>query len=372
MQVELNELKRVHTEEIRKLKQSFAAESEELQETISQMCQQISDLIKEKNHHGVKFIEILNVAKAKNKQVKTDNKRLTKMLEKVKAEYDKLATEHNHTLRDKERFEERVRELEQSDECNSKKIKQLTKKLYKVEADEDLINLDPYELHRKIRYYEAQIDANEKEILATKKELSELKNYLEVLGLTKTDLKEACVTGVIKTSNFNPTSFELKYHRGNSPAKGAKRPGKSVSSFKRQTEKKIASQFERGEELIKILNSSKTKIFQDNHLKSDTLDIDSLSISSESDSSTKHDIELLSIERSLKPMPRINDYPRSKPSSNIEILKHLSKSKEAKEEAEEDEESVASSCNDSFYMKSRKKNYEEKLERSKFCENIII
>lgn len=294
---------------MKKLKQSFAAESEELQVTISQMCQQVNDLIKEKNYHGVKFIEILNVAKAKNTCVKTENKRLNKMLEKVKAEYDKLATEHNSTLRDKERLEERVKELEQSAECNLKKIKQLTKKLYKVEADEDLINLDPYELHRKIRYYEAQIDANEQEILTTKKELSEIKDYLEVLGLTKTDLKEACVTGVIKTSNFNPGSFELKYHRGNSPTKGSKRPGKSVSSFKRKTDKKIVSQFEKGDQLIKILNSSKTKIFQNDPLKSDTLDIDSLSISSESDLSMKNDLELLSIERSLKPMPRIKDYP---------------------------------------------------------------
>eukprot|EP00345_Euplotes_harpa_P016559 CAMPEP_0168355536 /NCGR_PEP_ID=MMETSP0213-20121227/24619_1 /TAXON_ID=151035 /ORGANISM="Euplotes harpa, Strain FSP1.4" /LENGTH=77 /DNA_ID=CAMNT_0008367785 /DNA_START=90 /DNA_END=323 /DNA_ORIENTATION=+ len=71
---------------------------------------------------------------------------------------------HNEELiKEKENAVKERLEAKTQLENTEKELAQVRKKLYKIEADEDIINLDPYEMHRKIRYYEAQLEFNDKE-----------------------------------------------------------------------------------------------------------------------------------------------------------------------------------------------------------------
>jgi len=44
-------------------------------------------------------------------------------------------------------------------------------------------------LHKKLRYYEEQLDHNDQEFIKMKREYDELHRYLTTLGISKKDLK---------------------------------------------------------------------------------------------------------------------------------------------------------------------------------------
>ena len=168
---------------------SFAEEIEQLNETISLLSSQINELLSEKNYHGQKFIEILEKAKIKNQITKTENKRLSKKYGKLQNEFDKLTDKLSQLTNDRDNDVKERKKLNEYVEKLESESKQLRRKLFKVESDNDVIHLDPYELHRKIRYYESQIDFNDKEYLKIRKQYNEIMNYLNLLGITKEDLK---------------------------------------------------------------------------------------------------------------------------------------------------------------------------------------
>ena len=74
---------------------------------------QISNLITEKNSHGVKFIEILNKAKKRNKEIKIENKMLQKKLLKIEEEYNKLTKNFNKISKCKSKLEWEVEEMKE-------------------------------------------------------------------------------------------------------------------------------------------------------------------------------------------------------------------------------------------------------------------
>jgi hypothetical protein len=87
--------------------------------------------------------------------------------------------------------------------------------------------------------------------------------------------------------------------------------------------------------------------------------------------SSKKEIEHLAPKNVEYVHKSINDYVTRAPSSNLDILKHLEKTKESKE-LNEDSSGEQESDNDSFHMVSRKKDYDEKIQSSKYLKNIII
>lgn len=365
--LEIRELKRTHDIEICALRQSFAIEIENLQEVISTLSQKNIQILNEKSYHGAKFIEILNKAKGKNKEIKTENKRLSKKLAKLQEEFDKLTSEYNAIGMDKEKLENEILKLKETDEQNTTTIKGLTKKLYKVEADGDLINLDPYELHRKIRYYETQLDTSDKRFMSTKKELTEISEYLEFLGITKEDLKKSWATGVIQFNSFNSKCFDIKSKRIVSPAK--KRPKEAKSMIRQRDQKKSSAEIKaKREKFKKSIRVSKSGINEE-MLKEDPLEINSLSISSDSEYLTKRCTSLFGVENTWSGVKSINDFNQSKPTSNLDILKHLDRLKDSEEVRNS---SSSQSSDNSFHMKSRKRGYEEKIMSTKFCDHIII
>jgi chromosome segregation ATPase len=187
--LEIKELKQKYENELSSLAISFSKQIEDLEETVSNLSHQLINLESEKKYHGQKFIEIFEKAKRRNQELKTDNKSLNKKLSKVEEKYGSLLTEYNEILKEKMELESSVANFEKNQEEHLTKIKDLSKKLYKVEADEDLIQLDPYELHRKIRYYETQLDYKDKEYIRIRKDYKEIKDYLDILGITKKDLR---------------------------------------------------------------------------------------------------------------------------------------------------------------------------------------
>ena len=102
----MNEISQKHERELCKLSSSFAEEIEELHETIGSLSSQLNIFVNEKNYHGQKFIEILDKAKAKNQIVKNENKRLTKKLDKLQLEFDKLTDSYTQLVNNKTELEE--------------------------------------------------------------------------------------------------------------------------------------------------------------------------------------------------------------------------------------------------------------------------
>ena len=365
---EINELKQKHEKEIQKLTHSFAKEIEDLQSALSSASSQINLLISEKSYHGKKFIEILDKAKEKNKEAKTENKRLLKKFEKLEAEYDKIIDKHNHTLKEKEHFETENKTLKEYIEKTERDVKELKKKLYKFEISDDVASLDPYELHRKIRYYEAQIDYNDAENMKTRKDLKELTDYLDYLGITKEDLKTSCVTGVLQVQNFNSKWFELKYRREKSSKESLFRPRKSISCHKKdELIKNKKCPLEKYDEIRRALNSSKTKNYETNQDKNG--EEDTHSYSSDTRKSSKVDSDLAHAERKISNVPIINDFARNKPWTELEIMSFLSKTKMTEEYI--NRESDNDFLWQSFEMKSRKRDYDQKIGSSKFCPQLI-
>lgn len=84
---------------------------------------------------------------------------------------------------------------------------------------------------------------------------------------------------------------------------------------------------------------------------------------------TPTEAELLSARSSIV-KKGINDFEKGKPTSNIEILKHLTKSNLADSDSGDDEKSDNS--DDSFRMQSRKREYDQQIGSSKLISHLII
>ena len=68
-------------------------------------------------------------------------------------------------------------------------IGSLNKRLYKFDNEKLLIDLDPYEMHRRIRFYESKNDILERDKMNLIKKLSLIHSYLSKLNITEHDLK---------------------------------------------------------------------------------------------------------------------------------------------------------------------------------------
>ena len=81
-----------------------------------------------------------------------------------------------------------------------------------------MVDLDPYEMHRRIRYYESKIEIlyalnklneySENENMQIHRKLNQLNNYLAKLGINEDDLKKAMVTGTLKLNGISTSGFD--------------------------------------------------------------------------------------------------------------------------------------------------------------------
>lgn len=142
------------------LKESFSAQVEELQETISNMNQSIFTLINEKNYHGVKFIEIIDKSKDKIQELKNENKHVRRKLGILSTEQSSLKVESNALKRENRKLNKSIRKVVDQNKELDRLNRQFKKRLYKFDQEEFIIDLDPYEMHRRIRLYESKIEVS--------------------------------------------------------------------------------------------------------------------------------------------------------------------------------------------------------------------
>mmetsp|Transcript_38346 Transcript_38346/g.37859 ORF Transcript_38346/g.37859 Transcript_38346/m.37859 type:complete len:196 (+) Transcript_38346:273-860(+) len=149
--------------DMNKMKVSFTAQIENLQETLSSSLLQTIEISEKKDKDIADLVKMIEKSRAKHHEDKKQIKWLRKKLDKLEKEYDKLVSNHNKLLQSKTAMDTKYFTLEKTHEKDLDLIKDLNKKLYKMEVEDDLINLNPYDLHMKIRYYETQMDQKDKE-----------------------------------------------------------------------------------------------------------------------------------------------------------------------------------------------------------------
>lgn len=100
---------------------------------------------------------------SKHLEDKKTIKKLTKKISKSGQEFDQLASQNSKILKEKSDLKLKYQKLREKSKKDEEIIRDLNKKLYKMEAQDDLINVNPYDLHMKIRYYETQLDQKDQE-----------------------------------------------------------------------------------------------------------------------------------------------------------------------------------------------------------------
>jgi hypothetical protein len=71
------------------------------------------------------------------------------------------------------------------------RIRELSKKLFKFKDDKCIIDLDPFEMHRKIRLYQSKLELSEIHNVKVEEKLKEIDSVFQILGLTLQDLKKS-------------------------------------------------------------------------------------------------------------------------------------------------------------------------------------
>jgi hypothetical protein len=103
------------------------------------------------------------------------HKKTTKMQVKLMREFTKLSDLHVETVTQKEKLDKDYTEIEGKFAITSEKLKNLMNKFYRTEKENDNFNIDPFELHKKIRYYESQLEIKDLEFLEMFKDFKDYK-----------------------------------------------------------------------------------------------------------------------------------------------------------------------------------------------------
>ncbi|CAI2381596.1 unnamed protein product [Moneuplotes crassus] len=352
-----------------KMKKSFTNQIEELQESLSYALQQTSLISQTKDHSISDLGKIIEKTKAKRHDDKKKIKWLKKKLDKLEKEYDKLADVHNQLRKDNQNLQSRHKSLEKTHKKDLDLIKDMSKKLYKMEAEGDLINLNPYDLHMKIRYYETQLDQKDQESIAMFKELKTIRGYLEVLGISEEELVKSAKTGYLNLNSFNAENFNMSYvkKKNNSQCKKPEKIRRNKSSRFIDSEKSSKS----------IFRHSKSNFCENTEDSQTRINCsETSSITGEVPQNT------LSIPKFQMGLPqsrsRIHDFGQRSPTSNLDLLKHLEKVREASHPGQYPmnprlsvHSSSSISSTDSFTFPSRKRNYDKKLKTTLIPKHLI-
>jgi len=199
------------------------------------------------------------------------------------------------------------------------------------------MHLDPYELHKRIRYYETQYQLKEHELINLYKEHKTLKGYLEILGITKKDLKKSVATGKLNLNSFNSEIFKLHYKT----KKMQRDAVHSVNGSKKDYIRNKSSRgYEKRREFRRMIRPSKSTIdvhdTKQPHIEIEPFSGASSNTGSENEdvSTVKKESKFLEVEKRIENIHSINDFGKQEPSSNVDILLHLEKIKEAAQKKE--------------------------------------
>ena len=75
------------------------------------------------------------------------------------------------------------------------KNRELKRKLFKFEQDHSTVDLDPFEMHKKIRYYQSKLEISDIMNVKAEEKLKEIDKVFSIMGITLQDLKDSCKHG---------------------------------------------------------------------------------------------------------------------------------------------------------------------------------
>ncbi|CAI2361840.1 unnamed protein product [Moneuplotes crassus] len=209
---QIMELKSSHHSEIEQLKSSYTSQVETLQLEMSDLTTQVEKL--EQENSLLKTESTQNLEKlAKNLEVSEHHaQELTMKLEKLLGTYKSLKLESKQLVKTNSEQKTQIDTLESTLDCCKKYCKE-------IEADNILygkskirpykLDVDPYELHKRLRQYESKNEILKSENIQITEKLDELKGFLQRLRITEEDLKTAMLTGSLKLEGFNSTIFDI-------------------------------------------------------------------------------------------------------------------------------------------------------------------
>lgn len=105
----------------------------------------------------VKFSQII-IAIAKYKALKKDWRRMQLLVDELKNKNYSQCNKYESQLKILSQKDAHISELKATWDSLTKRIKDLEKKLFKFENTSEVWNLDPYEMHQKMRYFESMYE----------------------------------------------------------------------------------------------------------------------------------------------------------------------------------------------------------------------
>ncbi|CAI2359227.1 unnamed protein product [Moneuplotes crassus] len=147
--------------------------------------------------------EKLKSCLTKYKNTKCEVKKLNQANSKLKIEIEKL---HNTISQRDETIEMKEAAISGSvreKELLTKRIKELEKQLYKFEDNDDVCNLNPYEMHERMRYFENMYELTNDKYIQSQKFTDKINSYLFRIGLSYEGLKKAAAKGKLEIERYS-------------------------------------------------------------------------------------------------------------------------------------------------------------------------
>ena len=141
--------------------------------------------------------------------VKNDKKKLISKVNVLTKELDQLSTKFSESDKENIKMREIIQKYQKEFKEKDEKIGELSKRLYKFNKSDITIDLDPFEMHRKLRLYQSKLEMSEIHSCKVEEKLKEINHVFMILGVTLDDLKESWRTGVMKFGGLNVKNFEL-------------------------------------------------------------------------------------------------------------------------------------------------------------------
>ena len=101
--------------------------------------------------------------------------------------------------------------MKKENEEKDTKIKDFEKKLSKFK-DINVADVDPFEMHRKLRLYQSRLELSEIHNLKIEEKNKEINYVFQIMGITLEDLKNSLITGILdfsKGASQNTRAFEV-------------------------------------------------------------------------------------------------------------------------------------------------------------------
>ncbi|CAI2386054.1 unnamed protein product [Moneuplotes crassus] len=204
------EIKKEYQKEINSLRKDFAIQLENSSDMLSSCSNHLISATEEFQVKIAKYqAEIANL-NSKIEDTKERNNSLSqslKALRKQSVQKDEDVTEITRKISKlKSEKDDFKKQCDQFKQINS----DLVRKLFKFEKNGELLIMDPYEMHRRMRFYETRCATLNENISTLSTELTTLKRTLKKLNINDDELQRALKKGYFNIDQCNTENFSSK------------------------------------------------------------------------------------------------------------------------------------------------------------------